>query len=161
VLARRLRTTFLAHRIAAHVDAMGVVNQPVEDAVSGGGIADLFVPARHRQLGGEDGRAGLIAILADLPEVAPFGFGHGSHGPVVDHQYIDAAEPRQQTAQTAIGPRDGQIPEQRRGARVERGVSVAASLLRQRTSDEAFANARGTALRVATFYELPGNLLDC
>ena len=35
----------LSHRIAAHLDAVRVVNQPVEDAVGGGGIADLFVPA--------------------------------------------------------------------------------------------------------------------
>ena len=37
----------LAHGVAAHLDAVGIVNQPVEDTVSGGGIADLFVPARH------------------------------------------------------------------------------------------------------------------
>jgi len=42
---------------------MGVVDQPVEDAIGGGGIADLFVPTCHRQLGSEDGRAGLVAIL--------------------------------------------------------------------------------------------------
>jgi hypothetical protein len=37
---------------------MSVVDQPVEDAIGGGGIADLFVPTCHRQLGSEDGRAG-------------------------------------------------------------------------------------------------------
>ena len=99
---------------------MGIVNQPVEDAVSGGGIADLFVPARHRQLGGEDGRAGLIAILADLSEIAPLGFSQGSHGPVVDHQHVDAAEPRQQAAQTAIGACDREIAKQRDGSSIGR-----------------------------------------
>ena len=92
----------LPHRVAAHVDAMGIVNQPVEDTVRSGRIADLFVPARHRQLGSEDGRARLVAILTDLPEVTPLGFGQRSHGPVVDHQHIDAAESREHTAQTAI-----------------------------------------------------------
>ena len=29
---------------------MGVVDQPVEDAIGGRWIADLFVPAPHRQL---------------------------------------------------------------------------------------------------------------
>jgi hypothetical protein len=52
---------------------VGVVNEAVEDAVSGRGIADLFMPARHRELRGEDGRAGLIAVLADLPESANSG----------------------------------------------------------------------------------------
>jgi hypothetical protein len=56
---------------------MGVVDQPVEDAVGGRVVADLFVPARHRQLGSEDRRAGLVAILTDLPEVAALGFARG------------------------------------------------------------------------------------
>lgn len=48
-LARRLSTAaFLAHRIAAHFDAMSIVNQAVEDSIGGRGIADLFVPARDR-----------------------------------------------------------------------------------------------------------------
>jgi len=34
----------LSHRISAHLDTVGVVNQSVEDTVSGGGIADLLSP---------------------------------------------------------------------------------------------------------------------
>jgi hypothetical protein len=50
-LARRLcATTLLAHGIAAHLDAMGVVNQAVKDAVGSGGITNLFVPARDGEL---------------------------------------------------------------------------------------------------------------
>jgi hypothetical protein len=37
----------------------------------------------------EDGRAYLIAVLADLPEVAALGFGQRRHSPVVDDQDID------------------------------------------------------------------------
>ncbi len=44
-------------------------------------------------------------------------------------------------AQTAVGARDGQIAKQRRRRGVERRVSVAASLLRQRAGHEAFADA--------------------
>jgi hypothetical protein len=36
------------------LDPMGVVNQPVEDAVSQGGSTDLFVPARDWQLRSQD-----------------------------------------------------------------------------------------------------------
>ena len=38
------------HRIAAHLDPMGVVNQPVEDAIRYCWIADLFVPTGNGQL---------------------------------------------------------------------------------------------------------------
>ena len=44
---------------------MGVMNEAIEDSVGGGGIADLFVPARDGKLRGQDRRARLIAILAD------------------------------------------------------------------------------------------------
>ena len=50
---------------------MGIVHEPVEDAVGQRGIADLFVPARDRQLRNQDRGANLVAILADLPQVAP------------------------------------------------------------------------------------------
>ena len=46
-LARRLCATLLTHGIPTHLDAMRVVNQPVEDAIGGRGVADLLVPARH------------------------------------------------------------------------------------------------------------------
>jgi hypothetical protein len=47
-LARR--TAFLTHRIAFHLDAVGVVNQPVESTVCGGSVADLLMPARNGKL---------------------------------------------------------------------------------------------------------------
>ena len=109
----------LAHRIASHFDAVGVVHQAVQDAVGGGGVADLFVPARDRELRSEDGRAGLIAILADFPEVVAFGFGQRSHGPVVDDENVDTAESCENATQAAVGAGDGQIAEQRGSAHVE------------------------------------------
>jgi hypothetical protein len=73
----------------------------------------------------------LIAIFADLPEVAALGLGQWSHRPVVDDQDINAAKPRQQTAQTTICSRHRKIAEQRLGASVERRVTIAACLLRK------------------------------
>jgi len=34
---------------------MGVMNQPVEDSISDGGTADLFMPVLHGELTGDDG----------------------------------------------------------------------------------------------------------
>jgi hypothetical protein len=39
------RIAFFPHGLSARLDAVGIVNQAVEDAVSDGGIADLLVPA--------------------------------------------------------------------------------------------------------------------
>ena len=79
----------------------------------------------------------------DLPEVAPLRFGERRHGPIVDHEHVDATEFGQQQAQAAVGTSDGQIAEQRRGAGVECGVAIAAGLLRQGTGKEALAHAGG------------------
>ena len=40
--------TVFSHGLSAHLDAMGVVDQAVEDAVGDGGTSDLLVPARDR-----------------------------------------------------------------------------------------------------------------
>jgi len=46
-----------------------------------GGIADLLVRTRDRQLGSEDGGTSLVAILTDLPDFAALGFIQRRHGP--------------------------------------------------------------------------------
>jgi hypothetical protein len=43
----------LAHRVPAHLDAVGVVHDAIEDAVGQGRIADLLVPFRDGQLRGQ------------------------------------------------------------------------------------------------------------
>jgi hypothetical protein len=63
---------------------VGIVNEPVEDATGQCGITDLLVPARDRELRGEDGRAQLVAVIADLPDVAALGLGQRGHCPVVE-----------------------------------------------------------------------------
>jgi hypothetical protein len=70
----RLFPAILAHRVAIHLDPMGIVDQPVKDAIGQCRIADLFVPAGNRQLRSQDRRAYLVTILADLPEVPAPGF---------------------------------------------------------------------------------------
>jgi hypothetical protein len=48
--ARRLATTFFPHRLSSHFKTMRIVHKPVENAIGYCRIADLLVPARHRQL---------------------------------------------------------------------------------------------------------------
>lgn len=50
-LARQLSAALFAHGIAAHLDAVRVMNESVENTVGSSGIADLFMPASHRKLG--------------------------------------------------------------------------------------------------------------
>ena len=92
-------------------------------------IANLLVPPRHRQLRRENQRPGLIPVLANLPEVPTLRFGQRGHGPIFDHQGIGPAQSRQQIAETSVGPRQRQFPEQRRRLYVEGRIPVAARFL--------------------------------
>jgi hypothetical protein len=76
--------SLLAQALAAQFDAISVVDDPIEDGVGQGGIADKFVPAIDRKLTGDDQRAGVVAILDDLRQVARL-LGQQRFGsPVVD-----------------------------------------------------------------------------
>ena len=102
-------TAILAHGVATHLHPMGVVNQPVEDAIGQRRIADLFVPSGHWQLRCENQRTDLIAVFTDLPEVAPFRFGQRCHDPIVDHENINPAQTCEQIAEASVGA--GQAPQ--------------------------------------------------
>ena len=58
---------------AFQLDAVGPVDQAVEDRIGDGGVADGVVPGRDRELAGHDGGLEAVAILEDLQEVVPTG----------------------------------------------------------------------------------------
>ena len=122
---------------------MRVVNQPVQDAVSHGRVADLSVPGGDRQLAGQQHRARLIALVADLQELPAFAVGQRRHGPVVDDQQVDTAQAVQQFAQAAVGPRHRQVTEQFRGLCEVSRVTVAAGFLREGARQPGLADAGG------------------
>ncbi len=50
---------------------MGVVEEPVEDGVAEGGVADDVVPVVDGHLAGEQRAAAGVAVIEDLEEVMP------------------------------------------------------------------------------------------
>jgi hypothetical protein len=104
-----------------HLDSMSVVNHAVECAVSNRIIAYLFMSACHERLRGQYHTSGLVALFANLREIAAFWFGGRSHCPVVDHQHVYAADPGKEMAETSISATQGELPKQR-GPRGRRGL---------------------------------------
>jgi hypoxanthine phosphoribosyltransferase len=51
---------------------MGVMDQPIEDRIGDGRIADLFVPVLHGELTGDNGRGMAMSFLNDLQEVSSY-----------------------------------------------------------------------------------------
>src|SRR5712692_5072333 len=52
------------------LDAMGAVDDAIEDGVGQGGICDNLVPSADRYLTGDQQRAAIAAVVDDLKEVA-------------------------------------------------------------------------------------------
>ena len=60
----------LAQAFAFQLDAVGIVDEPVQDGVAQGRVADDVMPAIHRHLAGDDQRPGVVAVFDDLQQVA-------------------------------------------------------------------------------------------
>lgn len=103
VLLAGFAGTFLANRLAAQLDAIGIVNHPVHDAVGNAGIANLFVPVRNRHLTGEDRRTALVTVVADLEEIAAFTIFQRRHSEVIQYQNVDTRKLHQQLADASVG----------------------------------------------------------
>jgi hypothetical protein len=62
---------------------VGAVDQPVEDGIAECGIANVVVPVLDRELAGDEGCFGTVAILQDFQEITPFRIGECGESPVV------------------------------------------------------------------------------
>ena len=60
----------LAQALALEFDPVRVVDDPIEDGVGQRRVADDLIPAVDRQLTGDNQRAGVVAILDDLQQIA-------------------------------------------------------------------------------------------
>ena len=135
-----LAAALFAHRFALHLDALSVVDQPVENAIGQGLITDLLVPLGHREFAGQDHRSPLVAVLADFQEVPALGIGQRRHRPVVDHQRIQTGQPGEQRAQTAVGAGQRQVAKQLGGPRIEGRKPIPAGFLGQGAGQEALVD---------------------
>ena len=132
VLLAGFAGTFLANRLAAQLDAIGIVNQPVHDAVGNAGIANLFVPVRNRHLTGENGGTTLVTVIADLEEIAAFSVLQRRHGEVIQYEHVDARKLHQQLADAAVGPGYRQFAKELGHCFVQCEEAITAGPVRQR-----------------------------
>jgi hypothetical protein len=55
--------------LAGEFDAVGVVNETIQDGVGVGRIADNLMPAVHRKLGSDHCRAAAASLFEDFQEI--------------------------------------------------------------------------------------------
>src|SRR6476660_7231613 len=59
----------LPEALSFEFNAVGVVDEAIEDCVGHGGVADDFVPAVDGQLAGDNDRASFISVLDNLKQI--------------------------------------------------------------------------------------------
>ena len=133
----------LGQTVAPEVEAMGIVNDPVEDGVGESGLADQVMPAVDRDLAGDQGGAAAVTIFHDLKHVVTLLGSEGFEPPIVEDQQLDAAEGAHQSREAAIAASERKIAEHPRHALIKHRPVVAAGLLTEGTSQPAFADAFG------------------
>ncbi len=96
----------LSQALAAEFDAVGIVDQVVEDGVSERRIADHVVPVIDGYLACDDGGSLLIAILNDLQEITALLVAELLGSPVVEDEQVgsgECLEDRRHPVTTAVG----------------------------------------------------------
>ena len=120
------RSMCLSHGFSCEVELVGVVDEPVEDGICEGGIADYGMPALHGQLRGHDRGAQSMAVLDDFEQVASVLGAEFRNPPIVDDQDGGLGDRGEQLGIAPVGARDGQLGQQPREAPIRGAVSIAA-----------------------------------
>ena len=101
------------------------------------------MPLGGRELAGDDGRAGAVAVLEDLEEVAALRVLDRGEAPVVDDQDVEAGELAEQADVGAVGAGQGELVKEAGGAAVDGAIALAAGLMGEGTGEEALPDPGG------------------
>lgn len=97
--------TLLSQALAGQFDAVGIVNETVEDGIGDRWTADHVVPVIDGHLAGDDGRSLLVAVLDDLQEIAPLLVAELLRAPVVEDEQVGSSERPEDLGITAVAAR--------------------------------------------------------
>ena len=81
--------TLAAQGLAGKLDALGVVDETVENGIGVSGIADHLVPFIDRQLAGDDGRTAAVAFFENLKKIVTRLGGERLKSPIVQDEQLD------------------------------------------------------------------------
>ena len=102
----------LSHRISFELEFVGVVDEPVEDGVGEGGVAEQVVPLLDGKLAGDQGGTGGVSVLEELEEVSAMVGVERGESEVVEDDEVDFGERGQQLGIGAVAAGDGDVVQQ-------------------------------------------------
>jgi hypothetical protein len=136
----------LSHAVSLEDEAVGVVDEAVEDGVGDGGVGDDLMPMIDRHLTGEDGRSALVAIIDDFEEITTLLSGERGEAPVVEDEQVDPRQHLEEPCIASVTAGERQSFEQPRQPMIEDRTVVSACLMAERASDPALADTGRTSV---------------
>ena len=114
------------------LDAVGAMNNAIQNCIADRRVSNEFMPAAHRNLAGHQQRSLLVAVLDDLEQVAPLLGVERLRPPIVEDQQIGRARSSPASARhSRPSPRaSGECGEQPRCALVQDREIFPAGLVR-------------------------------
>src|ERR1700730_3983457 len=131
----------LPEALSFEFDAVGIVDDAIEDRVGDGGVSDDFVPAIDGQLAGDDNRTCFVATLDDFEQITALVGVERFWSPVVQDQQIKSCDRPQHPGIASVGASQCESGEQTRNAMVGNGEVVPASLVAEGASKPTLADA--------------------
>lgn len=136
-----LFTSGPTHTFAGEFDAVGVVNETVQDGVGVGRIADYLVPSVYWKLGGNHRGAASVAFLEDFQKIMSGGGVERLQAPIIENEQIGAAQIAQKTRMASVATRQCKGLEEPGHALIEDRAVVATRLVAERRGQPALADA--------------------
>jgi hypothetical protein len=130
-----------AEAFAGELDAMGVVDEAVQDGVGVSGVSNNLIPGGQGKLGGDDRRSAAVSFLEDFEQVMAGAGVEGFEGEVVEDEEVGAAEGLDEARMAPIASGERQIFAELRPAMIENGAIVAAGFLADGAGEPTLANA--------------------
>ena len=110
------------------------MDEAVEDSIGEGGVAEAVVPFLDRELAGDQGGPGGVSVLEEFEQVAAMVGIELGEAEVVEHDEVELGEGGEEFGIGAVAAGDGEVVQQPRQSQVQRGESVAARLMGERTT---------------------------
>jgi hypothetical protein len=127
-----------AQAFACELDAMGIMNEAVQDGVGVSWVSNDVVPGCHGKLGGDDRRSAPIAFFEDFQEIVAGAGVERFEAEVVEDQEIGATKGFEQAWMAPVAAREGQVLTELRPAMINDGAIVAAGLLANGAGEPTF-----------------------
>src|SRR5690606_7506383 len=105
-------SVFPPHGSSFQGDAVGVMDEAVQDGIGKGGVPDDLMPGVEGELAGDEGRATAVAVLEHFEEIPPFGVGERCQTEVVEDEQVGAGESVQLLGIRSVRPPEGEIVEE-------------------------------------------------